>query len=280
MTFISKADRPRRAMWSEPLYWLDASIAFFSLEKYLILRLIAVQSVRNPVAAYTLTVRIFVVVLAHAVFYQAIVRVIPGGMNYIDFNAAAFGLWMIFGSMEHKAIPSLIQISPNIPLRIRWINLFVADLVWITIKILLGLSALYFAFFLFPAPTLTGFGPHINFPLLSGLVILTGLLGSGFGLVFHAVNILVPALEGVMEVVMWFMFVSSGIYDTYTTLPEVVRPIFVLNPAMTVIEWGRRALDPGYPTGDLNLAYPICAAFVLLSLGFLFNRYQSRVDVP
>ena len=83
-----------------------------------------------------------------------------------------------------------------------------------------------------------------------------------------------------MEVFTWFLFISSGIYDTYTSLPDVVRPIFVLNPAMTVIELGRRALAPGYPTGDLNVAYPVCVAFVLLSFGFIFNRYQSRVEVP
>jgi ABC-type polysaccharide/polyol phosphate export permease len=279
MTFSSRVKRPTAAAWTEPLYWLDAIIAFINLEKRLIVQQVVLQSAKSPLVAFTISIRVYLVVMLHAFFYWAIDREMTD-ISYIDFNAAAFGLWTIIGQMEKKAVPSLFPLPSNIPLQIRWINLFIADLVWVTLKSALGISAVYLTFVLFPNPALTGFAPHWDVPMIILLVILAGLFGAGIGMTLHAITVAVPALEGAAEVFAWFMFISSGIYDTYTTLPEIVRPIFVFNPAMTIIEMGRRALNPGYPTGDLTLTYPVCATFVLLIVGFLLNRHVKRVEVP
>jgi ABC-type polysaccharide/polyol phosphate export permease len=281
MTFISRARRPAATMWAEGRYGLDAFIEFVNLEKQLIVRQVALQSNGDLVKAFTLSIRTYVVILAHAWFYMLITRAMPGSISYLDFNTGAFGVWLLFTQMIHRGAPTFVHLPSNIPLRIRWINLFLADVVWISMKIILAMVACYVTFILFPWPALTGeIKAPADIPLFLGLFLIAAMLGAGWGLLLQAAKTALPVLDAVMETIIWFMFISSGLYDTYSQLPQIVRPIFQLNPVMTVVEYSRVVLHPGYPIGDLNLAYPVVVACVMIALGLMINHRLRRVEVP
>ena len=277
MTFIARARGPAGAVRAEALFWLDGFIAFVALERVLILRGVAMQARRNLLKAFSDTIRIYAVVLAHALLYYALDRKVPGSISYVDFNSA-FAFWQVFTTLVHRGRPSHIGLPANVPLRIRWVNLFVADFVWVTLKVLVGLGACYLTFIIFPDPAVTGSPQIPNVPLFFAMFLLAGLTGAGVGLMLEAARQTLPVLDAVLEVLMWFGFVTSGIYEPYTQLPAFVADYFALNPMMSIIEYGRAALSPGYPVGPLTLIYPIVFAFVLITVGFMFLRQSSRVE--
>jgi ABC-type polysaccharide/polyol phosphate export permease len=79
-----------------------------------------------------------------------------------------------------------------------------------------------------------------------------------------------------MEAMMWFLFVTSGIYESFVDLQPLIGDYYRWNPVMVVIEYGRLALNPGYPVGDLNLEYPVAVAALLVALGLLLRQIRTR----
>jgi ABC-type polysaccharide/polyol phosphate export permease len=259
---------------------LDSFIAFVNLEQVLIRRGVGISARGDLLKAFSDSIRIYAVIIAHVWLYWAINRGMPAAISFLDYNAAAFAMWQIFSNMTHKGTPSTMGLAANVPLRVRWIHLFVADFVWTTLKVVIGLCATYATFLLFPASYLTGVIVAPNLPLLAALFLVAGLLGSGFGMILQAVRTRWPVIDAVLEVVMWFLFVTSGIYESFVQLPPAIAGYFSYNPMMAVIEYGRYALNRGYPVGSLDLAYPVTVAFGLISLGFMLRRQILRVQAP
>lgn len=271
---------PKRAVvgWrGEATRRINRVVDFIALEKALILRNIMLVARGNISRAFIGTVRLYVVVDAHIYLYWVLHRAMPGTISFLDYNTAAFAMWAIFSGMTHKAVSPSINAQFNIALNIRWINLFVADFVWELTKVLLALLLVYGQFLLFPARGIAQVGNLPDIPLSLGLFLLAALIGSGFGLVLNSAKRRWPVIDAVMEAAMWFLFVTSGIYESFVQLPPLIGEYFRLNPIMVVIEYGRVAFDPGYPVGDLNLMYPVTMATVLLTAGLLLRHSQRRV---
>jgi ABC-type polysaccharide/polyol phosphate export permease len=251
---------------------IDGAIGFIALERMLILRNIRLVAAGNISRAFISTLRLFVVIDAHVYLYYIIQRAMPGTISFLDYNSTAFALWSVFGSMTHKAVSPAVAYQFNLALNIRWVNLFVADFIWELTKALLAVSAAYAQFLVFPDLSFAAVTHIPNMPLLLLTFVLIGAIGSGFGLVLHSARRRWPVIDATMEAMMWFLFVTSGIYESYVQLPTVIGDYYRWNPVMVVIEYGRVALDPGYPVGDLNMAYPIIMAAVLLALGLLLRK--------
>jgi ABC-type polysaccharide/polyol phosphate export permease len=255
---------------------IDAIIGFIALERMLILRQIRIVAAGNISRAFIATFRLFVVIDAHVYLYYIIQRAMPGTISFLDYNSTAFALWSVFGAMTHKAVSPAVGNPMNLALNIRWVNLFVADFIWELTKALLAVAAVYAQFLMFPDPTIAAMTHVPNMPLLLLTFVLIGAIGSGFGLVLHSARRRWPVIDATMEAMMWFLFVTSGIYESYVQLPSVLGDYYRWNPVMVVIEYGRVALDPGYPVGDLNIAYPIVVAVALLALGLLLRKSDVR----
>jgi ABC-type polysaccharide/polyol phosphate export permease len=259
---------------------IDSAIGFIALERMLILRNIKIVAAGNISRAFISTFRLFVVIDAHVYLYYVIQRTMPGTISFLDYNSSAFALWSIFGSMTHKAVSPALGAHYNLALNVRWINLFIADLVWEITKALLAVSAVYVQFLVFTDLSVAPITHTPNMPLLLATFLLIGAIGSGFGLVLHSARRRWPIIDATMEAMMWFLFVTSGIYESYVQLPAVIGEYYRWNPVMVVIEYGRLAMDPGYPVGDLDLAYPVIIAVVLLALGLLLRQSDARGKRP
>jgi ABC-type polysaccharide/polyol phosphate export permease len=267
----SSASGSNRSVWRA----IDGLVGFIALEKMLILRGIKVVAAGNISRAFISTVRLFVVIDAHIYLYWIIKRPMPGTISFLEYNAIVFALWNMFSAMTHKAVSPAVTAHFNIALNIRWINLFIADFVWELTKALLAVMATYAQFIIFPERGIAPV-PHMpNVPLMLGVFVLIGVIGGGFGLILQSARRRWPVIDATMEAMMWFLFVTSGIYESYVALNPLVGDYYRWNPVMVVIEYGRLAMDPGYPVGDLNVVYPIVVAGVLLTLGLLLRRSQA-----
>jgi ABC-type polysaccharide/polyol phosphate export permease len=260
--------------------WLDRFIAFLAFERFLVIRGMGISSKGNLGKAFAGSVRLYVIVTAHVYLFWAMGRHLPAGISYLDYCAAAFVMWRSFASMAQRAAPTTISHASNAPMRIRWINLFLADFVFETVKILIGVGAIYVQYLLFPAPHLTGTIKMPNMPLLLSLFLLAALLGNGFGLVLQATRKRWPTIDAGLDALMWLLFISSGIYESFVDLPPILADYFRFNPLMPIIEYGRFALDRGYPVETLTLAYPLSVAFGLVALGLLLRRRRSEMTLP
>lgn len=255
---------------------IDSAIAFIALEKMLIVRGIRIVATGKVSRAFISTVRLFVVINAHIYLYYAIKREMPGTISYLEYNASAFALWNIFSSMSHKVVAPSVGAQFNLALNIRWANLFIADFIWEITKAVLAVLAVYTLFLIFPDRSITRTPQMPDVPLLMGMFVLIGIMGSGFGLMLYSARRKWPVIDASMEAMMWFLFVTSGIYESYVLLQPAIGDYYRWNPVMVVIEYSRVALNPGYPVGDLNLAYPIAVAGALLGTGLLLRRSRSR----
>ena len=272
--------RRRAEVWhAEVIRSLDALIAFIGLEKALILRNVRIIGGHNISRAFISCVRLYVVIDAHVYLYRVINRSMPGTISFLDYNAAGFALWAVFSAMTHKAVSPMIGAPFNVALHIRWIHLFVADFVWELVKVVLALILVYGQFVVFPARAISQVNAVPNIPLLLAMLLLVGLIGSGFGLILNSTRKRWPVIDATIEAAMWFLFVTSGIYESYVQLPPVIGDYFRLNPVMVVIEYARVAFDKGYPVGDLNLLYPTLTAFLLVGGGLLL-RDRSKAAPP
>jgi capsular polysaccharide transport system permease protein len=269
-----------RGSWRDwrdaPLRWLDAVIAFVALEKALVLSNVRMVARGNFSRAFIGSVRLYVVVIAHMYLYWAVQRNMPGTISYLDFNVAGFALWAVFSNMVHKVVPRSVGAQFNIALNIRWINLYIADFIWELAKIMVAFAALRLQFWLFPQREVVAGMWFPNMPMFIGMIMLIAVLGSSFGLLLHTLRRRWPVIDATVEAVMWFLFVTSGIYEPYSQLPAVVGDYFRYNPVMVVIEYSRMALDPGYPVNDLKVSYAVAFAFVMLSIGLLLRHSGIR----
>jgi ABC-type polysaccharide/polyol phosphate export permease len=263
----------------EVIHWIDAAVAFLALEKALILRNVRIIAGSNISRAFIGTVRLFVVIDAHIYLYWVIARQMPGTISFLDYNAGGFALWTVFSAMTHKAVSPQLGASFNAALNVRWINLFIADYVWELTKVLLALVLVYTQFIVFPERSISQVGSLPNFPLLLSMLTLVALLGSGLGLVLSSARKRWPVIDATIEAAMWFLFVTSGIYESYVQLPPLIGDYFRLNPVMVIIEYSRVAFDKGYPVGDLDLLYPVVFTLVLLSIGLLLRDRTRAVRI-
>jgi ABC-type polysaccharide/polyol phosphate export permease len=109
--------------------------------------------------------------------------------------------------------------------------------------------------------------------LTAYLVLLTAMIGLGFGLLSEAICRVVPILQPFFHLFPWLIFLSSGIYFSIVNVPEQLAIVDVYNPVLHLVEYERYAFDPGYPIGLVSLWYPAACAAGLLLLGLAMNRH-------
>jgi ABC-type polysaccharide/polyol phosphate export permease len=252
--------------------WLDALVTFLAFERFLIVRSMRITSKGNVAKAFTGSLQVYLVVLAHAYLFWFLKRDLPASISYLDYFIGAFAMWRMFGTAARRGVPSTLALASNAPLRVRWIHLVIADLTWDMMKILIGICVIYGQYALFPALYLTGTLRIPNIPLLFSLFLLAALLGTGVGIVLQTIRTQWSVADASIQPIMWLLFITSGIYESYVRLPPLLAQYFRLNPILAVIEYARVALDPGYPVGTLDLRYPLALALSLIAIGLLLRR--------
>jgi ABC-type polysaccharide/polyol phosphate export permease len=105
-------------------------------------------------------------------------------------------------------------------------------------------------------------------------------MGAGYGILLQSVLLRWPGFEALTEALRWFLFITSGVYHTYVTLPWYVAQWAWYQPMVAPLEYTRHALDVGYPVGDLSLVYSATVAVALVFLGMGMRRWVRQSAQP
>lgn len=241
----------------------------------LIMRMIILRDLRgkyrnNPLGLILEFLKPVILCTAHYFYFAFAGRNVPDDV-YLVFVLGGFSTWLCFttaySAVEHGVKTGGATRIPGIT------------------AMHVGLAKCFWAFLLFllftyivavPARLL---GAPISVPDLPLSVCtfgLTAALGFAFGLVTKALGTVMPPLRPFLKMFRWALFITSGIYNSLSTVSPVEEGIVVYNPLIHLSEYQRHSLDPGYPLFHASLAYPCLVLVILLFFGLSAERALAR----
>jgi ABC-type polysaccharide/polyol phosphate export permease len=269
------------------VYLLDDFLAFIALERALILRNVRSTTGDSSATLFNSALRAALVIIAHAYFFWAIQRSLPGGMSYIEFVASAFAPYFVFAAALRQALPSTMRDQSNVSQNIKWIHSFVAAIIWEASMIIVSILTVTILFDLLQDRRVGSFSGFSDFPLFILSFCLAALFGVGLGLVLQLLERRWYSIHLLRQILGWIIFVTSGIYEGVTPLPPNVEAWLELNPLLSVVRYSRHATKQAVLVGDVTLAYPAAAGAGLLIVGLILLRRRGtsaygrkRVEFP
>lgn len=112
-------------------------------------------------------------------------------------------------------------------------------------------------------------------PILTG-VGLAFLLGWGIGLVNCAAFGMVPVWEMVWSIATRPLFIASGVFFTYESMPQAVQAILWYNPLIHIVALVRSGFYPSYHPDYVNLTYVSVWVLVTMAFGLMLLRRYHR----
>lgn len=240
----------------------------------LVLRDLRLKYRGSRIGFFVVFIQPIVVIVAHYYFFLALRKPMPANLPIEIFVIAGFSVWYTFnytayGLMTGKKGPAAAVAIPGVtPMHRR-----VAKSLW---QLLANLSLCLTAVI-----PLRLCGDAVPFPAVPSTVLiflLAGSLGFGFGLLLEALGMLLPSLDPFKKILIWSLFITSGIYFSISQTNLTLAEIFWYNPMLHLLEWQRHAFDPGYPIAHVTLLYPAAWALGLIVAGLLTLRCARHPD--
>jgi len=241
----------------------------------LIIRMIILKELRgkyrnNPLGLMLECLKPVIVCTAHYFYFAYAGRNVPDEV-YLLFVMGGFSIWFCFitayGGVSHSGKSGGITGIPGITA----MHIYLARTIWSFLLFLL------FAYIVaVPAEIL---GAPIAAPDFSLSVCTYGLaasLGFAFGLVTKSIAEVMPPLSPFLKLFRWALFITSGIYNSLSTMSRLEVGVIWYNPLIHLAEFQRHAFDPGYPLFHAVLWYPCLTLVVLLFFGLASTRALAR----
>jgi capsular polysaccharide transport system permease protein len=191
-----------------------------------------------------------------------------GGLAFPVFFASGIMTYLLF---NHIVISGLSAVESNLGLfnyqRVKPFDIIVAR------SLLELLIALGTALIILPGLYFIGFTFHWNDTLQ--VVAILGCLFTmsfGIGLMLCVLGPLWQEAKKVVPVVIRPFFFISGIFFSVSMLPEIARPIALINPLLHFTELMRGALFKEFESTDASLFYVFCWAVGCLLAGLWIYR--------
>lgn len=105
---------------------------------------------------------------------------------------------------------------------------------------------------------------------------LTAALGSSLGLVFCGLNVFLPVVEKISNVLVRMAFWGSAVFYPADAMPARTREIILYNPLAHSIELIRDGWFAGYSAQHVSILYPAYWVLVLLFFGLSLERVARR----
>jgi capsular polysaccharide transport system permease protein len=255
---------------------LDNFIAFIALVRSIAIRNIKIIGNGDPTKSLMSLLRIVLVGNAHVWLFWTLGRQVPGNIPYTVFYIMGYGTWSFFALVQRCSPPPALLHHYSKNLDHKWIHLYIAAISWECCKVLLAVTLSIGFYWVFPVRFLGPLPRFPNIPLLFCTYAISTVLGVGFGLFFDSLKQRVPLMEMIHEPLFWAMFVLSGVYGSYILLPAEMAEYIWYLPSVPLIEFSRKAMVPGYPTGDLSLWYSAACALALLFAGLGLRNWELK----
>ncbi len=242
----------------------------------LIIRALILRNLRNkyrhnPLGLMLEFLQPIVVCTVHYWYFALAGRNVPND-DYLVFVIGGFTIWFCFvyafmGTLQRTGGANGVNKIPGVT----EMHICLARSVW---AFLLFFSFAYVVSF--PAKWLGRPLSPPNLLLTATTYGLAAALGFAFGLVTNAIEDVLPALGPFLKLFRWALFITSGIYDSLSTIGQTFLPIVWYNPLIHLAEYERHAFDAGYPIFFADLWYPVYVLFGLLFVGLAANRALAR----
>jgi len=233
----------------------------------LILRTLKTRYRKNPFGMISEFVRPACVCTVHYFYFSLTGRAVPC-QQYLIFTLGGFTVWFCFSSAYLGTYQGAGRSSgvTNIP-GVTLMHLCLSRALWSFM--------VYFVFALIVAYPLRQWGQEINPPDVLISLMTYGMaagLGFGYGLLALAIVEIFPAVGPFIKMFRWAVFITSGVYESLTTMSRVMSPYIQYNPLIHLAEYERYAFYPGYPIYLVSLWYPFCWMLGLVFVGLVLNR--------
>jgi len=118
----------------------------------------------------------------------------------------------------------------------------------------------------------------LDFPAIATAMGLAMILGLGVGVLNCALSGLFPLWGIVWAIITRPLFIASGIFFLYDTLPPLAREILWYNPLIHVVGRMRTGFYSTYTAAYINEVYVLVVALVCLAMGLiLLGRYHRDI---
>jgi len=242
----------------------------------LIIRMIILKGLRskyrdNPLGLLLEFLKPVILCTAHYFYFAYVGRNVPNSV-YLVFVLGGFSIWLTFitaysGTLESGRSAGGVT---NIP-GITRMHVCLAKTVWSFL--------LFFLFAYLVAVPAAMLGAPISAPAFLLALYCYGMaaaLGFAFGLVTRAIAVVMPPLSPFLKMFRWALFITSGIYNSLSTVSHIEAGVVTYNPIIHLAEYQRHAFDPGYPVFYPRLWYPELVLVGLLFFGLTAERSLTR----
>jgi tetratricopeptide (TPR) repeat protein/ABC-type polysaccharide/polyol phosphate export permease len=280
---FSMSDAEDESQSENAIKWLiaryDALINFMALERALLLRNILFETRTKRNFILTDLTRGIVVIVAHVYFFWLIGRAMPAGISSVEFCNPAFTIWFLFkGASELTKVGAGYE-KASANANVKWINILIGCFVVKYFVPIFGFIIVVFIFLMLNDTRVMGMLSFPDVPKLTSIWMIASLLGLGFGLFSAFLKTRWTPYSFIYKILMWLLYVTCGVYESYVSMPAQVAPYFIINPLIPLVEYSRQATHAGYPVwGGPTIIYPLILAGLFLVCGLALHRVQ-RAEV-
>jgi ABC-type polysaccharide/polyol phosphate export permease len=240
----------------------------------LIMRTLTLRELRgkykgNPLGFLLELLKPAILCTVHYFYFAYMARDVPNHV-YLVFVAGGFSTWLCFiktyMATLHSASGTAMSIPGVTPMHASLATATWSFLIFFTFSYALSVPA-----WLLGAPI----SPP-NFVLSVQTYGMASFLGLAFGLNTGAIGTVLPVLAPFLKMFRWAMFITSGIYNSLSTMPKIEMSYVRYNPIINLAEYQRHSFDAGYPVFFASMSYPAEVLAVLMLTGLAANRALAR----
>lgn len=238
----------------------------------LILREMATTYGRSPGGYLWAVVQPVGILILFSLGFSLLVRTPPLGTSFILFYATGFLPFELYGTLQNRTSQAMSYNKSLLAYpRVTWIDAVIARA---TLAILTEIAVFCIV--------ISGILAVVDQPvILAAAPILTGfaiaiLIGLGVGMLNSVLFAYFPIWRQVWGIVSRPLFLASGLFYTYETLPSGAQAVLWWNPLLHATGLVRTGFYPTYEADYVSLVYCFGLGLGLVTLGLIFLRTGYR----
>jgi capsular polysaccharide transport system permease protein len=204
--------------------------------------------------------------------FSLVMKTPPLGNSFVLFFATGFLPLSLFLGISNMVARSIRFSRPLLAYpAVSWIDALLARFI---LNGLTNILVIYLLFIGILAVTDTRTVLNLDPIILSMFLCL--LLGLGIGTLNCVLGGLYPAWEMIWSIATRPLFLASGVFYTYESLPRVVQDILWWNPILHIVSMMRTGFYPMYRAPHVSITFVLLTSMITLLLGILLMRRHHR----
>lgn len=238
----------------------------------LILREMATTYGRSPGGYIWAIVEPIGAIAALSIIFSYAFRAPALGTNFPLFYATAYLPFMMFSDLSTKIAQAIKFSLPFLAYpSVTYLDSIFARAILCTLThlmvfnvVILGIAATY------------SLGLIIDFPMIFIGLLMVAFLGFSVGVLNCFLSSMFPVWQTIWSILMRPMFILSGVFFTFESIPQQLRDILWYNPVIHVTGVVRKAFYPTYDANYVSYLYVFGVSALVLVTGILLLHRHHR----